>query len=86
VAGTNTGRSPQLKGYYAYWEQAIFVSLNDLVLNGRPRCMKAELTPADTRVDTRLTHIGNQLKPKLKPAEIRAEPTSDPSKENTAET
>jgi dynein heavy chain len=34
VAGTNTGRSPQLKGYYAHWEKAIFLALNDLVLNG----------------------------------------------------
>ena len=33
VAGTNTGRSAQLRGYYQHWEKAIFLALNDLVLN-----------------------------------------------------
>ena len=27
VAGTNNGRSPQLAGYYAYWELAVFNAL-----------------------------------------------------------
>uniref|UniRef100_A0A6S8LSH1 AAA+ ATPase domain-containing protein n=1 Tax=Dunaliella tertiolecta TaxID=3047 RepID=A0A6S8LSH1_DUNTE len=31
VAGTNTGKSPQLAGYYAYWERAIFNALNAMV-------------------------------------------------------
>jgi len=34
VAGTNTGRSPQLKEYYYFWEKGIFNALNTLVLNG----------------------------------------------------
>ncbi|GFH18110.1 flagellar inner arm dynein 1 heavy chain alpha, partial [Haematococcus lacustris] len=33
VAGTNTGKSPQLTGYYAFWERAIFNALNAMVLN-----------------------------------------------------
>lgn len=33
VAGTNTGKSPLLAGYYSYWERAIFNSLNAMVLN-----------------------------------------------------
>ena len=33
VAGTNTGKSAQLRGYYHHWEKAIFFALNDLVLN-----------------------------------------------------
>jgi len=33
VAGTNTGKSPQLAGYYAYWERAIFNALNAMVSN-----------------------------------------------------
>ena len=33
VAGTNTGKSAQLRGYYQHWEKAIFFALNDLVLN-----------------------------------------------------
>jgi hypothetical protein len=34
VAGTNTGRSPQLVSYYQHWERAIFAALNRMVLNG----------------------------------------------------
>eukprot|EP00798_Chlamydomonas_sp_ICE-L_P031817 gene31817-7021_t len=33
VAGTNTGKSPQLHTYYGYWERAIFNALNKMVLN-----------------------------------------------------
>ncbi len=33
VAGSNTGKSPQLAAYYAHWEHAIFGALNSLVLN-----------------------------------------------------
>jgi hypothetical protein len=33
VAGTNTGKSPQLAAYYAFWERAIFNALNSMVLN-----------------------------------------------------
>lgn len=33
VAGTNTGKSPQLQTYYSYWERAIFNALNQMVLN-----------------------------------------------------
>lgn len=33
VAGTNTGKSPLLAGYYAYWERAIFNALNAMVSN-----------------------------------------------------
>lgn len=32
VAGTNTGKSPVLAGYYAYWERALFNALNEMVL------------------------------------------------------
>jgi hypothetical protein len=31
VAGTNTGKSPQLASYYAFWERAIFNALNAMV-------------------------------------------------------
>lgn len=34
VAGTNTGRSPQLVSYYQHWERAIFAALNRMVLSG----------------------------------------------------
>ena len=34
VAGTNTGKSPQLAAYYQHWERAIFAALNRMVLNG----------------------------------------------------
>ncbi|MEW5308429.1 MAG: hypothetical protein WDW38_000392 [Sanguina aurantia] len=33
VAGTNTGKSPQLLGYYSFWERAMFNALNAMVLN-----------------------------------------------------
>lgn len=33
VAGSNTGKSPQLQSYYAFWERAIFNALNRMVLN-----------------------------------------------------
>ncbi len=33
VAGTNTGKSPQLASYYGFWERAIFNALNQMVLN-----------------------------------------------------
>lgn len=33
VAGTNTGKSPHLSSYYAFWERAIFNALNAMVLN-----------------------------------------------------
>ena len=33
VAGTNTGKSAQLRGYYQHWEKEMFFALNDLVLN-----------------------------------------------------
>lgn len=32
VAGTNTGKSQQLTGYYAFWERVIFHALNGMVL------------------------------------------------------
>ncbi|KAJ3299892.1 Dynein heavy chain 10, axonemal [Borealophlyctis nickersoniae] len=32
VAGTNTGKSPTLKEYYAYWERRIFAALNYMVM------------------------------------------------------
>ncbi|KAI9144584.1 dynein heavy chain and region D6 of dynein motor-domain-containing protein [Paraphysoderma sedebokerense] len=31
VANTNTGRSPHLKSYYAYWEKRIFIALNQML-------------------------------------------------------
>eukprot|EP00967_Tisochrysis_lutea_P054905 scaffold68798_cov19-Tisochrysis_lutea.AAC.1 len=31
LRSTNTGKSPQLAGYYAYWERAIFNALNAMV-------------------------------------------------------
>jgi hypothetical protein len=34
VAGTNTGKSPQLTGYYTFWEQAVFNALIVMVLKG----------------------------------------------------
>jgi hypothetical protein len=34
VAGTNTGKSPQLAGYYTFWEQAVFNALIVMVLKG----------------------------------------------------
>ena len=34
VAGSNTGKSPQLGGYYSYWEQAMFNALVLMVLRG----------------------------------------------------
>ncbi|KAJ3336288.1 Dynein heavy chain 10, axonemal, partial [Gonapodya sp. JEL0774] len=33
VAGTNSGRSKQLKDYYAFWERAIFNALNQMVIS-----------------------------------------------------
>lgn len=33
VAGTNSGKSPALAAYYAFWERAIFNALNAMVLN-----------------------------------------------------
>lgn len=33
VAGTNTGRSPQLREYYQFWEKAIFGALTNMVVN-----------------------------------------------------
>jgi hypothetical protein len=32
VAGSNTGKSPQLAGYYGYWEMAVFNALALMVL------------------------------------------------------
>ncbi|KAJ3224095.1 Dynein heavy chain 10, axonemal [Clydaea vesicula] len=32
VANTNTGKSPMLKEYYAYWEKRVFVALNHMVV------------------------------------------------------
>lgn len=32
MAGTNTGKSPQLAGYYQYWEMAVFNALVLMVL------------------------------------------------------
>ena len=37
VAGTNNGRSPQLAGYYAYWEQAVFNALAVMLLRALER-------------------------------------------------
>ena len=34
VAGTNTGKAPQLAAYYQHWERAIFAALNRMVLSG----------------------------------------------------
>jgi dynein heavy chain len=34
VAGSNTGKAPQLAGYYSYWEMAVFNSLVMMVLRG----------------------------------------------------
>ncbi|KXS21993.1 hypothetical protein M427DRAFT_494431 [Gonapodya prolifera JEL478] len=33
VAGSNTGRSQQLKEYYSFWERAIFNALNQMVIS-----------------------------------------------------
>ena len=33
VANTNTGRSPQLRTYYAHWEKKIFYALNQMVIS-----------------------------------------------------
>lgn len=33
VANTNTGKSKQLKDYYAYWERRIFYAINFMVIN-----------------------------------------------------
>ena len=32
VAGTNTGRSPQLRDYYAHWEKEVLNGLNSMVM------------------------------------------------------
>jgi hypothetical protein len=37
VAGTNNGRSPQLAGYYSFWEQAVFNALAVMLLRGLDR-------------------------------------------------
>jgi dynein heavy chain, axonemal len=37
VAGTNNGRAPQLAGYYAYWEQAVFNALAVMLLRALER-------------------------------------------------
>lgn len=37
MAGTNNGRSPQLAGYYAFWEQAVFNALAVMLLRGLDR-------------------------------------------------
>jgi hypothetical protein len=37
VAGSNNGRSPQLAGYYSYWEQAVFNALTLMLLRGLDR-------------------------------------------------
>jgi dynein heavy chain len=45
VAGSNTGKSPQLAGYYSYWEQAMFNALVLMVLRGLGQlheCMKGK--------------------------------------------
>lgn len=34
MATSNTGRAPQLAGYYTYWEMAVFNSLVLMVLRG----------------------------------------------------
>ena len=32
VANTNTGRSPQLRSYYTFWEKKIFYALNQMII------------------------------------------------------
>jgi hypothetical protein len=34
VAGSNTGKAPQLSDYYSYWEMAVFNALVLMVLKG----------------------------------------------------
>lgn len=34
VAGSNTGKAPQLSDYYSYWEMAVFNALMLMVLKG----------------------------------------------------
>ncbi|KXZ49756.1 DHC2 protein [Gonium pectorale] len=48
VAGTNSGKSPALAGYYAFWERAIFNALNTMVLSA--------MTKLQTMVDERSKH------------------------------
>lgn len=45
VAGTNTGKSPQLGAYYAFWERAIFNALNSMVLNAMGSLQVCEHAP-----------------------------------------
>lgn len=40
VAGTNTGKSPQLTGYYGYWEMAVFNALVLMVLRALEKLHK----------------------------------------------
>ena len=47
VVNTNTGRSPRMAGYYAYWEEQIFAALNKMVLSSLSTCLKL-LAPRDT--------------------------------------
>jgi dynein heavy chain len=37
VAGSNNGRSPQLAGYYAFWEMAVFNALALMLLRALDR-------------------------------------------------
>ena len=37
MAGTNNGRSPQLAGYYAFWEQAVFNALAVMLMHSLDR-------------------------------------------------
>ena len=61
VAGTNTGRSPQLKVYYAFWEQAVFRSLNKLVLNA----LTTFVEMLNTRSPRKVVASGGKPKPPL---------------------
>ncbi|GLI59150.1 hypothetical protein VaNZ11_000978 [Volvox africanus] len=57
VAGTNSGKSPALGGYYAFWERAIFNALNTMVLNA--------MVTLQTMIDERCRHFEGQRRPPL---------------------
>lgn len=61
VTGTNTGRAPQLAGYYAHWERCVFTALNAMVLNG----MRTLVGMLGARNAKRAAALGLQPKPPL---------------------
>ncbi|PNH08033.1 Dynein-1-alpha heavy chain, flagellar inner arm I1 complex [Tetrabaena socialis] len=57
VAGTNSGKSGALSGYYAFWERAIFTALNTMVLSA--------MTTLQNMVDERGKRFEGERRPPL---------------------